>query len=181
MAQVLTYGIPAAVLALYLQADEGGGIPWWVWVILIIVLLLLLLIAFSRQSEPGEPLPKPEERVTPPVAAPEVEPVEEVVEAVEEPVEESVEEAVEAAPDPDDLKRIEGIGPKISSILNEGGITTFAVLAATDTQRLQELLDEAGIRLAVPDSWPEQASLAAAGKWEELGALQDSLKGGREK
>lgn len=167
MAQVLPYSVLTSILALYLQADEGGDIPWWVWVILIIVLLLLLLIAFSRQSEPGEPLPKPEERVAPLVAAAEPEAVQEVEEVAEEP------------PAPDDLKRIEGIGPKIASVLNEGGITTFAALAATDTGRLQELLDAASLRLAVPDTWPEQASLAAAGKWEELGALQDSLKGGR--
>lgn len=164
MAQVLAYNLAEPALVAYLQADDGGGIPWWVWVILIIVLLLLLLIGFARQSEPGEPLPEPEERVAPPVTAPEPEPGD------------GEEEAPQA---PDDLKRIEGIGPKIASILNENGITTFAALAATDTKRLEELLDEADIRLAVPDTWPEQASLAAAGRWEELETLQDNLRGGR--
>jgi predicted flap endonuclease-1-like 5' DNA nuclease len=164
MAQVFAYNMATSFMAAYLQADDGGGIPWWVWVILIIVLLLLLLIGFARQPEPGEPLPKPEERMVPPVVAPEPEPVDDVE---------------EAPPAPDDLKRIEGIGPKIASILNDNGITTFAALAGTSTERLQELLDGAGIRLAVPDTWPEQAGLAAAGKWEELGTLQDKLKGGR--
>jgi hypothetical protein len=41
------------------------------------------------------------------------------------------------------------------------------------------LLDAADIHIATPDTWPEQAGLAAAGRWEELEALQDSLKGGR--
>ncbi|MFN2223842.1 MAG: helix-hairpin-helix domain-containing protein [Chloroflexota bacterium] len=164
MAQAFAYNMATPLLAAYLQADDGGGIPWWVWVLLIIVLLLLLLIGFARQPGPGEPLPKPEERVVPPVVAPEPEPVEDI------------EEAPQA---PDDLKRIEGIGPKISSILNENGITTFAALAASDPEHLQKILDDAGIRLAFPETWPKQASLAAAGKWEELGTLQENLKGGR--
>jgi len=102
----------------------------------------------------------------------------------------SAEEAVVAAPvtespvaatKPDDLKRIEGIGPKIADMLNAHGILTFAQLAATDVQRLQRILEEAGPRfqLADPESWPEQAKLAAAGDWTALASLQDGLKGGR--
>lgn len=30
-----------------------------------------------------------------------------------------------------------------------------------------------------PDTWPEQTQLAAAGDWDGLDQLQDSLKGGR--
>jgi hypothetical protein len=30
-----------------------------------------------------------------------------------------------------------------------------------------------------PTTWPAQAKLAAAGKWDELKAMQDNLKGGR--
>jgi hypothetical protein len=80
---------------------------------------------------------------------------------------------------PDDLKRIAGIGPKISSALQAAGITTYAQLAATEVGRLEEIIREAGIRIGFPDTWPEQASLAAVGKWEELKALQSELKGGR--
>ena len=80
---------------------------------------------------------------------------------------------------PDDLRRIEGIGPKISSILQATGITTFAKLADVDVEALDKILDEAGIRIANPSTWPEQAKLAAAEAWEELEKLQDSLKGGR--
>lgn len=80
---------------------------------------------------------------------------------------------------PDDLKRIEGIGPKISSALQAAGITTYAQLAATEVSRLEEIIRQAGIRIGFPVTWPEQASLAAAGQWAELKALQSELKGGR--
>lgn len=79
----------------------------------------------------------------------------------------------------DDLKRIEGIGPKIAGVLLESGITTFAELAAADEGQLRQLLKEAGIRVAFPGSWLEQASLAAAGDWVALEALQGQRKGGR--
>jgi predicted flap endonuclease-1-like 5' DNA nuclease len=88
-----------------------------------------------------------------------------------------------AAPDKvDDLKRIEGIGPKIAAVLREGGVRTFAQLAATEVERIKEILGAADtrlLRLADPDTWPEQASLAATGQWEALEALQNKLKGGR--
>ncbi len=81
--------------------------------------------------------------------------------------------------EPDDLKRIEGIGPRIAEVLQETGIVTFEALASTDVERLQTILDESGIGLAWPETWPEQAQLAAAGDWGELKALQDELQRGR--
>lgn len=84
---------------------------------------------------------------------------------------------------PDDLRKIEGVGPKIAGILNEQGIQTFAQLAETDVARLQQILKEAGPRytLADPETWPEQARLAAAGDWTALKSFQARLKGGRKK
>lgn len=84
-----------------------------------------------------------------------------------------------ACPASDDLQVIEGIGPKIAAILQSHGITTFAQLAATDLGQLRDIMLAANLRIADPTTWPQQAALAAAGKWEELRALQDSLKGGR--
>ena len=81
-------------------------------------------------------------------------------------------------PQVDDLKRIKGIGPKISDELQAAGITSFARLAATSPEILHQIVQEAGIRVAYPDTWPEQAGLAAAGEWDALKALQ-SEKGGR--
>ncbi len=87
---------------------------------------------------------------------------------------------VKAAAPADDLTRIEGIGPKIAELLRKAGITTYAQLAETDVERLRQILDEARLlQIADPGTWPEQARLAAEGRWEELKALQDELKGGR--
>ncbi len=80
----------------------------------------------------------------------------------------------------DDLKRIEGIGPKIASVMQAAGIRTFAQLAAADVAQLQQILDqESTLRLADPTTWPQQAHLAAAGDWAALEKLQDELKGGQ--
>jgi predicted flap endonuclease-1-like 5' DNA nuclease len=84
-----------------------------------------------------------------------------------------------APPPADDLRRIEGIGPKIAATLRSAGVATYGQLAETDVGRLEEILREGGIRIAFPDTWPEQAALAAAGDWEGLTALQSTLKGGR--
>ncbi|MCB0763580.1 MAG: 50S ribosomal protein L27 [Flavobacteriales bacterium] len=81
----------------------------------------------------------------------------------------------------DDLRKVEGIGPKIAEVFNAAGIGTFAELAATSADRLKELLTEAGPAFAShdPGTWPKQAELAAAGKWDELKAWQDELNGGK--
>jgi len=81
----------------------------------------------------------------------------------------------------DNLKVVEGIGPKIESILKASGIRTLGVLADTPTERLREILDEAGSRFKShdPKTWAVQAGLAADGKLEELKAWQKELKGGK--
>jgi large subunit ribosomal protein L20 len=81
----------------------------------------------------------------------------------------------------DDLTRIEGIGPKIAELLHAAGINSFAALADTDVERLSEILHEAGSHFAShePTTWPQQARLAADGKFDELDVLQDKLDGGR--
>jgi predicted flap endonuclease-1-like 5' DNA nuclease len=79
----------------------------------------------------------------------------------------------------DDLKLIEGIGPKIADLLHAHGIHTFAQLASTPPNQLEEILKAANLRIADPTTWPEQASLAAAGDWERFNQLVSSLKGGR--
>lgn len=81
----------------------------------------------------------------------------------------------------DDLTKIEGIGPKVSQVLNESGILTFAQLAQTEVTRLRAILQDAGprFRMIEPESWPEQAGLAANGNWDALTKLQDELDGGK--
>jgi predicted flap endonuclease-1-like 5' DNA nuclease len=84
------------------------------------------------------------------------------------------------AAEPEDLTRIEGIGPRIAEILNGVGIQKYAQLAGTPASRLGDILREAGprFRLADPTSWPEQARLAGEGKWEQLRELQNGLSAG---
>lgn len=81
----------------------------------------------------------------------------------------------------DDLKVIEGIGPKIEELLNAKGIYTFAQLAAAKDEDTQDILKEAESRFQMHDAttWNEQAALARDGKWDELKKLQDELNGGR--
>jgi predicted flap endonuclease-1-like 5' DNA nuclease len=81
---------------------------------------------------------------------------------------------------PEDLTKVEGIGPKISGVLHAARIYTFGQLAAAPVSRLEQILKDADLSaLANPKTWPEQASLAAAGDWKALKVLQDELKGGQ--
>lgn len=79
----------------------------------------------------------------------------------------------------DDLTAIEGIGPKIAEVLRHAGIATYGALSESGAERLKEVLQRAGIRLAYPETWPEQAALAAAGDWDGLRSLQSQLDRGR--
>lgn len=79
----------------------------------------------------------------------------------------------------DDLSIVEGIGPKINSVLHDAGIRTFAQLSEAAPERLEQILREQGLRLANPETWPEQARLAAAGDWNKLDNYQKRLKAGR--
>ncbi|OWY18963.1 hypothetical protein C7N43_25810 [Sphingobacteriales bacterium UPWRP_1] len=87
------------------------------------------------------------------------------------------------AADKDDLKLVEGIGPKIEELLNSKGITTFEQLCATEVTTLQNLLEEAGPRFRIhnPTTWPQQAGMAHKGEWEQLKKWQDELKAGKPK
>ncbi len=97
----------------------------------------------------------------------------------------AAEAEAEAAPapsgEPDDLQRIEGIGPKVSGALIEMGLTTYAQLAKADPEKLEADLKAAGVRIikGAPATWPEQATFAAKGDWEGFEKLTSSLKGGR--
>ena len=83
----------------------------------------------------------------------------------------------------DDLKKIEGAGPKAAEALVAAGVDTFAKMAAMKSEDLSTILSEASSNLAhiVTDTWPTQAQLAADGKWDELKVYQDNLDGGIEK
>ncbi len=81
----------------------------------------------------------------------------------------------------DDLKKIEGIGPKIAELLNKKNIVTFADLSKSKVETLKSILVEAGSKFQMhdPSTWAQQAALAAKGSWDELKKLQDELTGGK--
>ena len=91
------------------------------------------------------------------------------------------EEIQEASVTPDDLTKVEGIGPKIQELLNAAGIMSFADLAEAGADRVKEILEEAGgaMKSKDPSTWSQQAQMAAEGKWDELKVWQDELDGGR--
>ena len=86
-----------------------------------------------------------------------------------------------APPQHDNLKLVEGIGPKIEVLLNKEGILTFRQLSEASRERLTDILRAAGSRFQMhdPTSWPRQAELAADSKWDELKTWQGELKKGR--
>ncbi len=83
----------------------------------------------------------------------------------------------------DDLKVVEGVGPKIAGLMNDAGINTWADLAAANVDTLKSILAEAGSRYSMhdPSTWAKQAELCVAEKWDELNAYQDALDGGKVK
>lgn len=83
----------------------------------------------------------------------------------------------------DDLTKVEGIGPKVMEVLGESGISSFADLAKTKSDKIAEILITANSRYKMfdPTTWPEQAKMAADGKWDELKVWQDAHDGGKKK
>lgn len=66
--------------------------------------------------------------------------------------------------------------------LHEYGIKTYADLAKETAENIKTILIAADGNFGGqdPTTWPEQATLAAAGKWDELKEWQDKLMGGKE-
>jgi large subunit ribosomal protein L17 len=115
--------------------------------------------------------------------------VEAVAEVVDETpaVEESavVETVAEVEPDvvnveADDLKIVEGIGPKIAEAFADAGVTTFAQVAEMSPEAMNEIITGAGISSKNTETWAKQAEMARDGKMDELKVWQDELNGGRE-
>ncbi|MFN8706137.1 MAG: hypothetical protein ACK50J_05605, partial [Planctomyces sp.] len=80
----------------------------------------------------------------------------------------------------DYLSTIEGIGEKTRLLLKRHNILTFSALADCKASYLKEILESAGrgFRNLNPNTWPQQAALADAGKFEELHDMQLKLKSG---
>lgn len=156
---------------------------WWIWVLLIIAVLVLGVVVWywlRMRSMPTAPAaPRTAARQT----EHEHDHEHEAPPSWAQPGPTSVAElaAMEvAAPDKaDDLALIEGIGPRIRDVLSEAEISTFAQLADMKPEEIELILRAAKLPPTHPESWPEQARLAAEGRMDELQRLQDSFKGGR--
>ncbi|MCL4875262.1 MAG: hypothetical protein KJ064_01315 [Anaerolineae bacterium] len=81
---------------------------------------------------------------------------------------------------PDDLKIIEGIGPKVEQALKAEGVTTFAQVATMTGAALEQMVKEKhGVRIVgSTSSWPRQAKFAAAGDKAALDELKSRIKSG---
>jgi predicted flap endonuclease-1-like 5' DNA nuclease len=82
----------------------------------------------------------------------------------------------------DDLKLVEGIGPKIEELFHAAGIKTWKALSETSVDRCKEILGTGGERFQIhdPGTWSRQCLLMYEGKWQELKDWQDKLDGGKE-
>ena len=178
---------------------QGAALgDWLIPVILFVAGLILSLYPDSMGVVSDDHAHEPAS-VTPPAAKPALQQstaqteVESAPIIENEPVPEAVVEAPAAAammaegappPDsggePDDLTKVEGIGPKMSAALIASGIDTFAKLAVSTEEELRDAIKSQGMRFA-PSlvTWADQASFAAKGDWDGLSAMQDTLKAGR--
>lgn len=107
--------------------------------------------------------------------------IEEAADDMADDVEETVDEVADML-DPDDLTKVEGIGPMYASILIAAGVATYKDLASKSQADIEKIIKDAGKRRpASVVTWAEQATLAAKGDWDGLEKLQASLDGGRRK
>ena len=141
-------------LSLLSEAGPDSSLSWLLWVVLILF-FLIVLIGWWVSNNKGQQVEGKEESHSVPHDKPDV---------------------IKPA---DDLTSLEGIGPKVSQILNEAGYLTFADLAKADPADVDKVLDANRLQMMDSAGWIEQAKLAAAGDMEGLARLQDELKGGR--
>ncbi len=118
----------------------------WMWLGLELGLLMGLLLWWWLQDQPLQRKSKP----TPPVILP---PDADSAPAPVRPTKASV-----PAPIPDDLTRINGIGPKYAQILAAAGVVTYQQLAAQPPEQLVEILRAATGRAPGVAAWIEQAA-----------------------
>ena len=80
-----------------------------------------------------------------------------------------------------DLKIVEGIGPKIEGLFHNFDIKTWKDLGEASLEKCQEVLNSGGDRYRIhkPTTWAKQAQLAYEGKWKDLLKWQDKLDGGK--
>ncbi|NNF19975.1 MAG: hypothetical protein HKN61_09360 [Flavobacteriaceae bacterium] len=80
-----------------------------------------------------------------------------------------------------DLKLVEGIGPKIEGLFHNFDIKTWKDLSEVTVERCYEVLSSGGDRYKIhdPSSWPMQAKMAQQGDWRALHKWQVEHKHGK--
>ena len=97
----------------------------WIWYMLLTVVVLLLIFWWVNRRN-DVPLKEPSSTVLP-----------------------------AREPFAEDLQKIEGIGPKVSRVLNEAGITTFEALARANPADIQKRLNATGLQMMNREGWIE--------------------------
>jgi predicted flap endonuclease-1-like 5' DNA nuclease len=177
----------------------GSALGDWLVPFLLLVLGLILVLypetEGEAEAEQGELAPSHAPTLTEHAAAPVAEPVPAPAPtpapvAAAEPAPKPVPApppAAATAPapepestEPDDLSKIEGIGPKLSEALIASGLGTYVKLAAASEDEIRTAIKAQGMRFApsIP-TWAEQANYAARGDWDGLEAFQSTLTAGR--
>lgn len=108
---------------------------------------------YGSANAPADEAPKPEPKA------------EEAKPAAKKPAPKAEKPAPKADAEPDDLKQIKGVGPKLEETLHENGVTRFDQIAAwtdEDVDRFAEIIGRMGSRIR-SDDWVEQAKVLAAG------------------
>lgn len=82
----------------------------------------------------------------------------------------------------DDLKLVEGIGPKIEQLFHDAGLKTWDSVAKSTPEQLKAILDAAGdhYKMHDPGTWPAQCAMMVNDEWAALKKWQDELMGGKE-
>ncbi len=159
------------------QDNQPGQhqLTWWGWLLIVTGLMLFawLIYLLTRDKTPRPSVPH---RMAEPVKDSAFETIKEnsILKTIS-----TIEEIKPATHVPhlhDDFTIIEGIGPKINTVLQGAGISTFSDLAELDSEKIKSIISHAGIKLPITSSWIEQAKLAADNKMEELKALQATLR-----
>ena len=80
-----------------------------------------------------------------------------------------------------DLKVVEGIGPKIAELFHSHNVKTWQDLSQCSVEKCTEVLRAGGKRFEIhkPFTWPKQAKLAHEGQWIKLKEWQDVLDKGQ--
>jgi len=151
--QPKTVYIPPQVLG------KERNIPCWGWILVVVIAVLVWFLWWLGRLAKEEVLG------------------DETDTAIISQADDSSQSATEPTPPtPDDLTLIRGIGPKIATLLQKTGITTFIELASTNVADLERILKKGNISLADPSTWPDQAILLVMGDFEAFENLKKELR-----